>query len=338
MDYKKKRNLLLKNIRGLARQGLAVAFSGGVDSSLLLTLCCEAGKDLMGTAERTGPGPACDQVRKDHTGTAERTGPDPACDQVRKDHTDDAKRINAPDSPADAPGTRQGPPVYAVTFLTRLHPAADLEIARRVARQTGAEHVVLSADELDEAGIENNPADRCYRCKKLLFQKLSTFAKERGIRVLLDGTNADDLTVYRPGLRALKELGVLSPLADAGFSKEDVRRMASEYGIPVADRPSAPCLATRFPYGTKLDYALLRKVDDAEGRLRDMGFSTVRVRIHRDIARLEIEPSDMPRALALRDEILLCIQKTGVDYVTLDLAGFRSGSMDLHVKSGDLDP
>lgn len=316
MDYKKKRNLLLKNIRGLARQGLAVAFSGGVDSSLLLTLCCEAGKDLMGTAERTGPGPACDQVRKDHTDDAERI----------------SERISAPGSPPAAPGTRQGPPVYAVTFLTRLHPAADLEIARAVARQMGAEHVVLSADELDEAGIENNPADRCYRCKKLLFQKLSAFARERGIRVLLDGTNADDLTVYRPGLRALKELGVLSPLADAGFSKEDVRRMASEYGIPVADRPSAPCLATRFPYGTKLDYALLRKVDDAEGRLRDMGFSTVRVRIHRDIARLEIEPSDMPRALALRDEILLCIQKTGVDYVTLDLAGFRSGSMDLHVR------
>lgn len=316
MDYKKKKNLLLKNIRGLARQGLAVAFSGGVDSSLLLTLCCEAGKDLTDDAEGTGPDPACDQVRKDHTDAAERI----------------SERISEPDSPPAAPGTRQGPLVYAVTFLTRLHPAADLEIARRVARQTGAEHVVLSADELDEAGIENNPADRCYRCKKLLFQKLSAFAREHGIRLLLDGTNADDLTVYRPGLRALKELGVLSPLADAGFSKEDVRRMASEYGIPVADRPSAPCLATRFPYGTKLDYALLRKVDDAEGRLRDMGFSTVRVRIHRDIARLEIEPSDMPRALALRDEILLCIQKTGVDYVTLDLAGFRSGSMDLHVR------
>lgn len=315
-DYKEKKNVLLQTIRGLARQGLAVAFSGGVDSSLLLTLCCEAGKDLMGTAERTRPGPACDQVRKDHTDDAERI----------------SERISAPGSPPAASGTRQGPPVYAVTFLTRLHPAADLEIARAVARQTGAEHVVLSADELDEAGIENNPADRCYRCKKLLFQKLSAFAKERGIRLLLDGTNADDLTVYRPGLRALKELGVLSPLADAGFTKEDVRLMASEYGIPVADRPSAPCLATRFPYGTKLDYALLRKVDDAEGRLRDMGFSTVRVRIHRDIARLEIEPSDMPRALALRDEILLCIQKTGVDYVTLDLAGFRSGSMDLHVR------
>ncbi|MDO4306056.1 MAG: ATP-dependent sacrificial sulfur transferase LarE [Eubacteriales bacterium] len=262
------KRMLQERLTEYCRKDLCVAFSGGVDSSLLLVMACEA-------AEKTG-----------------------------------AK-------------------VYAITLDTVLHPKADLEIARTVLARTNAIHEVLAMDELAVPEIRFNPEDRCYLCKKELYSRMLKFASEKGAEVLLEGSNEDDLHVYRPGLRAVKELGVKSPLAECGITKAEVRAMAAEYGISVADRPSSPCLATRLPYGAEIDPELLGRIDRAELFIREMGFRNVRVRVHRDIVRLEIDTEQFPKVLEYRDKILSGLKRLGFCYITLDLEGFRSGSMDV---------
>ena len=271
MTCKEKKEALSARLEQLAAGNIAVAFSGGVDSSLLLLMCREAAK-------------------------------------------------------------KTGKKVHAVTIHTRLHPMSDLETAKRVAAEAAAEHHILYIDELEEAGIRFNPLDRCYLCKKCLFRKLIAKAEELDARTVLDGTNADDLTVYRPGIRALRELGVISPLAELGITKAEVRQMAAEYGISVSGRPSTPCMATRFPYGTELDYDMIRRVEEGEAWLRAKGFYNVRLRVHGGIARIEVDPESMADLVELREELLGKMSGYGFDYVTLDLEGFRSGSMDLHVQ------
>lgn len=271
---KKKRKQLEALLQNLTREDVCVAFSGGVDSSLLLVMTWEA-----------------------------------------------AQKNN----------TR----VYALTMDTVLHPKADLEIARTVLARTGAMHKILTLNELAVPEIRNNPADRCYRCKKELYRRMLQFAEEKGISRLLEGSNEDDLHVYRPGLRAIGELGVRSPLAEMGLTKEEVRFLARDYGIPVADRPSSPCLATRLPYGTEIDLELLRRIDEAEEFLRKLSFYNVRVRVHRDIARLEIDTEEFPQLLKERERIIRKLKELGFPYVTLDLEGFRSGSMDIHIEKQD---
>ena len=192
MDCKEKNKALEARLLSLAGNNLVVAFSGGVDSSLLLLKCCQAARE-------------------------------------------------------------RGTEVTAVTMQTRLHPHGDVDIARRVAEEAGARHVVIEIDELDDAGIRMNPIDRCYRCKRCLFGKLRQMADEQGASCVIEGTNWDDLHTYRPGIKALKELGIESPLAELGITKTDVRQMAREMGLSVAQRASTPCMATRFPYGTRLD-------------------------------------------------------------------------------------
>jgi uncharacterized protein len=223
--------------------------------------------------------------------------------------------------------------VYAVTIHTTLHPVYEVAIAKQVAQEAGAIHLVVEVDEMAEAGIEDNPEDRCYRCKKYLFRRLKKMAKELSIDMMLEGTNEDDLHVYRPGIRAVRELGVISPLVEVHMTKAEVRSMASEYGISVAMRPSTPCLATRFPYGTRLSYENMQKVEQAEDYLRKMDFYNVRLRVHGEIARIEIDASDMERLLVKKDEIITYLKQLGYSYVTLDLEGFRSGSMDIHVQA-----
>ena len=270
MTFSEKKEALAARLEQLAAGSIAVAFSGGVDSSLLLLMCCDAAK-------------------------------------------------------------KTGKKVHAVTIHTRLHPMNDLETAKRVAAEAGsaAEHHI---DELEEAGIRFNPVDRCYLCKKCLFRKLIAKAKELDARTVLDGTNADDLTVYRPGIRALRELGVISPLAELGITKAEVRQIAAEYGLSVSGRPSTPCMATRFPYGTELDYDMIRRVEEGEARLRAQGFYNVRLRVHGGIARIEVDPESMMELVKIRKELLKELSGYGFDYVTLDLAGFRSGSMDIHIE------
>ena len=223
--------------------------------------------------------------------------------------------------------------VYAATVHTSLHPVQDADVAARVASELGASHLVVEIDELKDADIADNPTDRCYRCKKFLFSRLQKEAEALGVSVILEGSNADDTHVYRPGLRAVQELGIKSPLMELGLTKQEVRALAAEYGISVADRPSAPCLATRFPYGTRLSRERMQQVDEGEQFLRELGFYNVRIRAHGDTARIEVDRKDMEKLLERAEEAVEKIRGLGFSYVTLDLEGFRSGSMDINLPS-----
>ncbi|RGZ01929.1 ATP-dependent sacrificial sulfur transferase LarE [Clostridium sp. AM58-1XD] len=271
MEFAEKKKKLSEMMDHFAEQGICLAFSGGVDSSLLLKMACSSGEKL-------------------------------------------------------------GKCVYAVTFATRLHPSCDMENAGKVAAELGGVHVVLQIDELEQEEIRKNPPDRCYLCKKRLFSELKSFAEEKRAGVCLDGTNSDDLAEYRPGLRALRELSVVSPLAECGFSKEEVRRLAAEYGISSAGRPSAPCMATRLPYGAEIDYDLLDNIAAGEELLREYVRGNVRLRLHGDIVRLEIDQEQFATFLEKREMIVKALKNLGFCYVTLDMEGFRSGSMDIHVR------
>lgn len=224
---------------------------------------------------------------------------------------------------------KKGTKVWAVTFNSRLHPACDLENARKVAEELGGIHVILEIDELEMEEIRSNPVNRCYLCKRNLFQTLKNFAGEKGVQVLAEGTNEDDLHVYRPGIRAVKELGIRSPLAEAGLTKEEVRRLAAAFGISAASRPSTPCMATRLPYGARLDYGILKKIEAGEEILRRMIGGNIRLRLHGQVARIEGDPERFPAILQQSGELVRQLKELGFVYITLDLEGFRSGSMDV---------
>ncbi len=294
---------LQEKISGYVPDGIAVAFSGGVDSALLCRIACMA-----------------------------------------------AGKKNT---------------VYAVTVQTKLHPAGDPEAARQAAEESGALHKLVRIDELMESDISTNPVDRCYLCKRSIFRKIKELAEELGAGIILEGTNADDLHQYRPGIRALKELQIISPLAECGLTKTEIRKLAEHLGIPAASRPSAPCLATRLPYGTTISYELLKRIDIGEQYLRGLGFYNVRLRAHelmetvshktrredpqkentdrscgaqegkgtekeerKWLARIEVDTEDIPKLLEHRGELTKIVKKLGFARVTLDMEGFRSGSMD----------
>lgn len=227
---------------------------------------------------------------------------------------------------------KTGKKVWAVTMDTVLHPRADLETAKKVLEKTEAIHHVISMDELAIPEIRNNPVNRCYLCKKALYSKMLAFAKEKNIPILLEGSNEDDTHVYRPGLQAVKELGIKSPLADCHMTKAEVRALAAEYGLPVAERPASPCLATRLPYGTEIDLPLLKRIEAGEAYLKALGLRNIRLRVHGEILRIEADPSAMALFLTKREEILSHLKSLGCPYITLDLEGFRSGSMDIHIE------
>lgn len=222
-----------------------------------------------------------------------------------------------------------GRAVYGIFLHTMLHPSGEAEAAGETAGEIGAAFHVLEINELKGADIEHNPEDRCYRCKKYLFQCILNEAKKLRAGVVLEGTNQDDLQVYRPGIRAVRELGIASPLAEAGFTKEEVRTLAAEYGLSVSGKPASPCLATRFPYGTRLSAKAMRRVDKGEHFLKDQGFYNVRLRVHGEIARIEVDSRDLQTLVENRERIVNGLKKLGYTYVTADLEGFRSGSMDV---------
>ena len=244
-----KREALKQFMAEKAKAPVCVAFSGGVDSSLILKLACD-------TAKKTGM------------------------------------------------------PVYAVTFHTMLHPACDLEIAERVAKELGAIHKIIQVNEMELEAIRTNPVNRCYICKHHLF-------------------NESDLHVYRPGIQALRELGVVSPLAQCGLEKKDVKAFAADLGISVASRPSMPCMATRLPYGTSFDMEVLKRIEKGEDYLRSVFGGNVRLRLHGDIVRIEVNADKFEKAIAERETICRTLKEMGFLYITLDLEGFRSGSMDI---------
>ncbi|MGB5822771.1 MAG: ATP-dependent sacrificial sulfur transferase LarE [Proteocatella sp.] len=257
----------LKNIQefvnNIADGGLCVAFSGGVDSTLLLKIAVDTGKK-----------------------------------------------------------------VHAVMFNTQLHPCSEEAEARKIASEIGADITVMEIDEFSNPEILKNPVDRCYICKSMLFSKLKDFAQENGYHTIIDGTNADDHKEYRPGIKALSELGIVSPLAELGITKSEIRNYAKELGITVHNKPSAPCMATRFPYNTQLTRGMLEKVEIAENFLKGIGMKVCRLRIHGDMARIEVNESDFEVVIKNKDIIIKQFKILEFRYTTLDLEGFRSGSMD----------
>jgi uncharacterized protein len=226
----------------------------------------------------------------------------------------------------DALGDR----VLAVTGRSPAVPSWEIEEAMDLARGMGASHRILETEELSRSEYVRNAPDRCYHCKTELFEKLERLAEEESFRWVVDGTNLDDLGDHRPGMRARREHRVRSPLVEAGMTKEDVRRCSREYGLPTADKPAFACLASRFPYGTPVTLEGLKRVEAAEKVIRDLGFRQFRVRHHGDVARLEVEPTELTRAFdaEVRARIVRGLRGAGYRYVSLDLEGYRAGSLN----------
>lgn len=220
--------------------------------------------------------------------------------------------------------------VLAVTAHGDVHTGEELEAARDMAAGLGARHVVVATRELEVPGFAANAPERCYLCRRAMYGRLVDLARQEGLQAIADGANRDDGADYRPGMRAAAELGVRSPLAEAGMRKQQIRDLARELGLPNWALPAAPCLASRFPYGEEITASELRMVAAAERRLRELGFSTSRVRHHGRLARVEVPAGDVSRAAeeTVRRAIVGSLRKLGYVYVTLDLEGFRSGSMN----------
>jgi len=224
-----------------------------------------------------------------------------------------------------------GSKALAVIGRSETYPTREFEEAVQLAGTFGSRYRIVNTEETDNLKFRENPPDRCYFCKTELFGKLKSIADEEGIRWTADGTITDDLGDFRPGMKAKSEHSVRSPLLEAGFSKADVRALAFELNIPTWDKPSFACLSSRFPYGQGITRENLTKVDSAETFMRDLGFRFFRVRHHDDrTARLEIGPQEIQRLFeaSLRDKIVGKMKELGFVYVTLDLQGFRSGSMN----------
>ena len=224
----------------------------------------------------------------------------------------------------------------AVALTTRSPTAVedDYELAVQLAREFGVQHVVVDADELNIPGYAANPTNRCYFCKDNLYDVCAAAATRLGIPFIVDGANADDLADYRPGLVAATEHGIRHPLVEAGLSKQDVRDLSREFGLPTWDKPSSPCLSSRFPYGTTITRERLEQVAGGERVLRRLGFAECRVRYHEQVARIEVPPGDLPRLLdpAVRDAVVRELRGLGFLFVTVDLQGFRSGSLNAGLK------
>jgi uncharacterized protein len=262
MDLNAKEQRLSEEIAG--RGSLLIAFSGGVDSSLLAAIAAE----ILG-------------------------------DRCR-----------------------------AVLLESPLVPRAEVREARETAEALGIPLEVIPLPVLEEEAVLRNPPDRCYHCRKVSARLLKARARELGLACVADGTSASDLGEHRPGLRAATEEGILHPLLSAGLSKDEIRAIASRRGYGFAKRPSAACLASRIPYGEELTVVKLRMIEDAEGLLHALGFGQVRVRLHGELARIEVMPGEMEKLWKERARILESLTEMGFTYVTIDLAGYRSGSMD----------
>lgn len=263
-DREQKMRKLSEYLAGLG--SVAVAFSGGVDSTFLL----QAAKDVLGDG------------------------------------------------------------VIALTAVSDFFPDRERREADTFCRERGIRQIICREEILKVPGVAANPANRCYLCKRALFEMFLAQAKRQGFSHVAEGSNLDDLGDYRPGLQAIAELGILSPLRECGFSKEDIRALSKEMGLPTASKPSYACLASRFAYGEEITGEKLAMVDQAEQRLLDLGFTQMRVRIHGTLARIEVLPEDFPRLAepALRREIAEKLKTYGFSYVTADLAGYRTGSMN----------
>ncbi len=220
--------------------------------------------------------------------------------------------------------------VLGVTARSESLTDRSFELACRIARELDLPQEVIEYSELAIEGYSDNPVNRCYHCKSELFHRMKALANERGLAAVVEGSNADDVGDFRPGMRASAELGMKSPLRELGFRKEEIRALAREMGLPNWDRPSEACLASRFPYGERITHEKLRQVGEAENFLRDLGCRQVRVRHHGKMARIEVLPEDMGQLLEdkVRAALVARLKELGFQYVTLDLQGYRTGSMN----------
>lgn len=267
---------LINVVKHLVNDGVVIALSGGVDSTVVACACLKAYEDLRADASQESSFPL--------------------------------------------------EPV-ALTFANPFTPEPERIHAERVGVELAIKHIMLPLNELDPRLI-NNPVDRCYTCKKDLFSRAQRWAHSHHYTWVLDGSNADDSSLYRPGIKALKELGIHSPLAQAGFTKQQVRAVAAYWELSVADRPSAPCMATRFPYNSPIRLDLIEPLAQAEHELLDAGVSPVRLRVHNDILRIEVSEKDISWVLQHSNDLVNLGEKLGFAHTCLDLAPYQSGSMD----------
>jgi pyridinium-3,5-biscarboxylic acid mononucleotide sulfurtransferase len=226
--------------------------------------------------------------------------------------------------------------VIAVTARSSTYPEREFREATDFAQKIGVRHRVIVSEELDIEGFSDNPVDRCYFCKRELFTKILDVARQSGLKYVADGSNIDDLGDYRPGMKAVMELGIVCPLKEAGMGKNDIRILSKEMNLPTWDKPAFACLSSRFPYGQKITKEKLEVIDKMEQFLMDLGFRQVRVRHHGDIARIEVSADERPKFFDtdLMDRIHEKFGQFGFVYVALDLKGYRTGSMNEVIDTG----
>jgi uncharacterized protein len=223
-----------------------------------------------------------------------------------------------------------GENVLAVIARSETYPEREVRSAARMARKLGVKHLLIKTDELENPKFAENSPLRCYHCKQELFSRLRKMASAKSIPYVLDGSNHDDRGDYRPGAKAGRELGVRSPLREAGLTKAEIRLLSKGMGLPTWDKPSLACLASRFPYYTAIERRTLLKVGRAEDVVRGLGLTQVRVRHHGEIARLEVRPEEFKKLMteAARRKVIAGLKKLGYAYITLDIEGYRSGSLN----------
>ena len=226
-----------------------------------------------------------------------------------------------------------GDNVVAVTAESSAQLTAELNETKKIAAELDVEHIFVQTNELEDKEFTANPANRCYLCKSKIYSEVKKVADEKKIKFIIEGSNADDVNDYRPGLTALEELGILSPLKEAGLTKTEIRNLSKSMGLKTWDKPALACLASRIPYGSEITHNKLRRIDEAESFLRGNGFKQVRVRDHQEIARIEIEKENLNKILddSFYPTVVKKFKELGYNYVTVDLEGYRTGSMNINL-------
>lgn len=218
--------------------------------------------------------------------------------------------------------------VVAVTAVSPTFSKRECEEAKLFTKSIGVKHIMIDSEEVDNESFSKNPVNRCYYCKKELFSKLKQVAYTEKLNYVLDGSNVDDDNDYRPGIKALNELGIVSPLKDVGLTKNEIRELSQEMNLDTWDKPAFACLASRFPYGTEITKSKLEMVEKAESFIQDFGVRQFRVRFHNEIARIEVSKNDFQIILDYSDEIVKKFKELGFKYITLDIEGYRTGSLN----------
>ncbi|MEI8224673.1 MAG: ATP-dependent sacrificial sulfur transferase LarE [Bacteroidota bacterium] len=228
-----------------------------------------------------------------------------------------------------------GENLLLITATSSTYPFYELEEAKSLALLLGIKHKIIVSEEIDIPGYSDNPPDRCYYCKSELFGKIRYIASKEGYEAVFDGSNADDLKDFRPGMKAKQEKGVISPLAETGFTKSDIRHFSGKLNLPTSTKQSYACLASRFPYGEKITKVKLDRLAMAEFEVRNLGFSQFRIRSHENLARFEFIPSEIDKAWGIKDKLAEICHRSGFNYITIDLNGYRTGSMNEVLSDSD---